>query len=387
MKNAILFLVALSLTLSGCFSEPQVTDTTTLPQPEATVPTSQTAEATEASTDYEAPMLSFSAPTVTQTLEGGAGTALLTFTTQTMELLMEDPQISEAVTLDFLNLTDFEATSGPKLLKEAREAASAQENWSPYSLQILFSPARLDRSVLSLVSTQVVSDGNPKATVNIGSVTYDLLSGRQVQLKDVLVPEYSAETLSGLIVESLKGLSEQGMLYSDYAYVIGDMFSSNTPIKSWYLSGEGLCFYFAPYEIAPYNMGFVTATVPYTALADLLRAEFFPDESVLLKGTVLCREAQEDLESFSQFRELVLDPSGGEWLIHTDGAVEDLRLESGSYSGGEFLPEATVFACATLCPGDALILQASEEQFSALRLIYQSQGETVALRLSDLLKN
>ena len=382
MKKTILFLFALGLVFAGCFAEPVESAPTTVPTAETTQPTTLPPETTVFQETYTAPMLSLSAPAVTQTLSEG-GKTLLSFTTQTMELITEDPQISEAVTLDLWNLTDFEATSGPKLLNQAKEAALG-DSWVPYSLQLFFSPARLDRSVLSLVSTQVVSDGSPKATVNTGSVTYDLLAGRPLQLKDVLVADYSAQALSDLIVGALSEEAKAGVLYSDYAYVISELFSSNTPVKSWYLSEAGLCFYFAPYEIAPYNMGFVTATVPYSALTGLLREEYFPDEEILLKGTVLCRESQEALDGFTQFRELIMDPAGEEWLLHTDGAVEDLRLESGSFEGDTFLPEATVFACATLCQGDAVILQATERQLEGLRLTYRSQGERVQLLLSQL---
>jgi hypothetical protein len=334
-----------------------------------------TQEATLPLSDYQTPMVSFSSPTVTENY--GAGSLVYTF--QTMELLLEDPQVSEWVTLELLNHTDFDSTEGPRLLAEAEQTGET------ICLTLLHTPARLDRSLLSLVSTQVISGTGPKATGVMASSTFDLITGRQLSLKDVLVSQYDAKTLCDRIIAALEPLAQEGVLYSDYTYVISDLFASNAPVENWYLSQNGLCVYFAPYEIAPYNLGTVTAEISYDTLPGLLREEDFPGEMLCLVGNLKCSQGLDGLKEQSQFRDMVLDRDGQEWVITACGAVEDLRIESGVIQDEQFVTEATLFAAATLCRGDAIVLQASQETLATLYVTYRSGGETVFLPLSDFL--
>ena len=375
MKKTV-FILCLCLILSGCFSRPVPPVPTTEPTTQTTAQTSPQTETTVPYIPYQVPMISFSGA-VHQEVHSGSNGASVTFLRQDMELLMEDAQVSEAVTLDFMNLTDFNNTSGPKLLRELQDSSENAQG----ALSLLYSVRRIDRNMLSLVFTQTVSGDDRSSSTVRGSVTYDLLSGRRVQLKDVLVPDFSAQALTDRILEALAGPAAEGQLYADHAYVIGELFSSNTPVKNWYLSEEGLCFYFAPYEIAPYSMGFITAVIPYSQLSGLLREACFPEEEIGLSGTVLLDVNPDALDTFSQFRELNLDPKAESWLLHGLGAVEGLRLETGSFHDGVFIPEGTVFACPIFSQGDALLLQATRERLQSLSLTYRTQGETVTVPL------
>lgn len=380
MKKTIIILITVSLVFSGCFAmpeptqptEPQVTAyPTTAPQEETTQ------EATLPLSDYQTPMVSFASPTVTENYGSGS----LVYTFQTMELLLEDPQVSEWVTLELLNHTDFNSTEGPRLLAEAEQAGET------IGLTLLHTPARLDRGMLSLVSTQVISGTGPKATGVMASSTFDLITGRQLSLKDVLIPQYDAKALCGRIIDALEPLAKDGALYSDYSDVISDLFASNAPVENWYLSQNGLCVYFAPYEIAPYNLGTVTAEIPYDLLPGLLREAYFPGEMLGLVGELKCVPGLEELQEQSQFRDLMLDQDGEEWVITARGAVEDLRIESGMIQDEQFISEATLFAAATLCQGDAIVLQAFQETLDKLYVTYRSGGETVSLPLSGFIES
>jgi hypothetical protein len=158
-------------------------------------------------------------------------------------------------------------------------------------------------------------------------------------------------------------------------------------VDSWYLSDTGLCFYFAPYEIAPYNAGTVVAQIPYELLNGLLKDAYFPEEQVDLAGTVTVTGfSQADLSGYTQFAELILDPKGDELLLCVDGAVKNLRIEVGQWQkDGTFITEATVFASATLCQTDALMLQLSSSEFDVIRVTYESDGTIVSGPLAALL--
>lgn len=371
MKKFLLIIAVLSLILCSCELEPEGTEQTTAAQTEPATepqPIETTTEATLPLSSYQTPMVSFAAPAVTE----NHGGSLLEYTYQIMELLMEDPQVSEWVTLELINRTDFSATSGPQLLAEAKESGES------ISLSLFHTPARLDRGVLSLISTQVVSGNGPKATGTMASATFDLITGRKLSLKEILIPGYDAQVLSNAVIQALEPLASEGALYSDYAYVVSELFASNAPVENWYLSETALCVYFAPYEIAPYNLGNVTAEIPYDLLLDLLRKEYFPDEVLGLVGNLKLSSNLDILQEKNHFRDLILDSNGPEWVITVEGAIEDLRIESTDLM-------TTLFASATLCQGDAIIVQTTREVLESLTVTYRSGGETIVIPLSSLL--
>ena len=354
------------------------TDTSTIP--------TETTVSTYPVVTFDAPLLAISAPVVAEEYRTEDGTILFTYAYQEISLILEDPQVADAVMIDYLNLIDYENSSAQGTLADAKEAYTDETDWVPYSFSMLFSPARFDQSILSLYGTQALYNGNPRATTANTAVTYDLLTGHQLELKDVLVDDFSADALCELISDALSEMESQGMLYSDYAYVISELFSTNRPVENWYFSRDGLCFFFAPYEIAPYSAGTVVAQIPYSELTALLKGPYFPAETVELSGTVCFEEFQAvDTAQFSQFAELVMDKDGTKYLLYTDGCLQNVRITTGSWFDTEtFLEDATVFAAATLCADDALMLQFSPDTTQGLCLIYESAGQTVYLDLTTL---
>lgn len=387
MKKTVLFLITTALLLSGCIKAP-TPEITTPPATESTPePTVQATEAPETSpvySDYEAPMLSLTATPIDRSFTDNAGNTVMTFYGQSLELLSLDPQVSEAVTLSLLNLTDYNTSAAPRFLREIKEAFASGEATEPCSFRLLTNCTRLDMSVCSLVFKQITSGINARSNITIHSVSYDLISGKTLKLKDILIPDYSAAALVQSIVDSLAEQAQNGQLYSDYAYVIDGLFHSNTEVTNWYLDSQGLCFYFSPYEIAPYNMGVIVASISYAQLEGLLREEYYPEESIGLMGKVFCRKGSE-WEGYSQYSELILNSDAEDWTIFTEGAVEDFRIETGSFQGGNFQPQATVFACATLCSSDALLIQANADDLENLLVTYTDGGETLCVPLSELI--
>lgn len=387
MKKLICIILCLSiLLLCGCTSP--VTDPTTEP---STVPTeattASTTEATQEVEPFHGPLIAFSGPVITDTYKADNGADIFSYSVQDMSLILEDPQIAEDIFLQQLNLTDFENSSAASVLDAARQAYEGQSDWTPYAYSILYNPMRLDSSILSMYGTEAIFNGNLRSTSIAVSVTYDLLTGRQLTLKDILVEDFSADELSNLIVAALEDPANEGILYSDYAYVISEMFYTNTPITTWYFSGEGLCFYFAPYEIAPHSAGTVTAQIPYASLLGMLKDSYFPDETTQLSGQLSVKLfADMDLSAYEQFAELILDKDGTEYILSTAGAVSNVTVEYGHWQhDGSFLPESTVFCAATLCDTTALMVQVSDMHLQNLRITYRSNGEICSARLSSLL--
>jgi len=389
--TAVLLSISLLLVFAGCMKQPpaptnEPTIVPTIPAATDTVPTEATLS-TQPPVTFDGPLLAFSAPLVSEEYRAADGSLVFTYTYQDISLILEDPQIADAVVIDYLNLIDYENSSAKHTLSDAKEAYTGGTDWIPYSFSMLFSPVRFDAGILSLYGTQVLYNGNIRPTTADTAVNYDLLSGRQLELKDVLVDGFSADTLCELICDALQEMENQGMLYSDYAYVISELFSTNRPVETWYFSDNGLCFFFAPYEIAPYSAGTIIAEIPYAELTDLLKEAYFPEEKIDLSGAVYLELFQDaELSQVAQFAELVIDETGSKYLLRTDGCLQNVRIEIGSQLEGEdFLVDTTVFAALTLCSSDGLMIQFPLDMPQSLRLSYEDNGQPVSLDLTSLI--
>lgn len=390
MKKILsILLCAAMLLAAGCTKSPAGTTEPTSTPVQTTPSEPDPTEQVVLPVPLDIPLMSLTAPVVTHTHRAADGTALFTYDCQSFDLTLEDPQIADAIVIDLLNLTDFENAAVQSILSEAKAAYTKQADWVPYGFRTLYSPKRFDANILSLYGSQRIQNGAHHSSSAVISVTYDLFSGRRLTLTDILKKSYSADTLSQLISESLQTLAQQGMLYSDYAYVISELFTTNKPSDSWFFSNKGLCFYFAPYEIAPYSAGTVVAEVPYCALTELLRDEYFPAEQAASAGTLHHLPFPgTDLTGFTEFSELILDAQGTKHLIYPDGILQNVRITSGTWlEDGSFREETTLFAAASLCSGDALVLQLPQELPYDLLLTYLSEAQTVSVDLRSLISS
>lgn len=96
----------------------------------------------------------------------------------------------------------------------------------------------------------------------------DLRTLRPVRLNDIFVGDYK-DTLTELLWMQLmadqKVSTNQELEDMGYAST-GDL----EPIENFYLSPEGITFYYNVYEITPYSMGTTQITLPYEAVTHLL---------------------------------------------------------------------------------------------------------------------
>ena len=378
---ALLLCAALILTLNACSAEPVETTSATQPTTQATTePTTvQTtvSDYVDPSVTYHAPMSAVSMPAVTQTSQAADGTTLFTYTYQDMVLFLQDALVADSIVLDHLNRRDDYNASAADLQRSAEAAYSGREGWMPYSLKVQYQPMRFDEITLSFLVTESIFDANTRGNNANISVNYDLLTGKALGIRDILVAEYSAEDLVKLIVQGLSEYEKQELLFPDYEQLISDMFFTNRPFENWYFAQDGLCFFFNPYEIAPYSSGIVTSKVSYDSLGGLLKDNYFPAETVTFAGTPTIQDfATANKDNVTNFSELILDANGKEHLLQADGTLLNVRIETGSWSAGEnpyYIPEACVFAATAISKGDAVLIQCDD--LSNLLLTYETNGQ------------
>lgn len=376
---SILLCATLVIALAGCNRKPEPATVTTQPSThgttlettlETTVPSY-----TDPSVVYHAPMAAVSTPAITESSKADDGTTLFTYTYQNMTLFLPEAPVADKIYVDYQNWLSKFHTSARTLHSDAVSAYTGQDGWEPYSLTVQYLPMRFDEVVLSCLVTESIYDGNIRGNSTNISVTYDLLTGQALGIRDILVADYSAENLVDLIVAGLSEYEKQEMLFPDYATLISDMFLSNRPVENWYFAQDGLCFFFNPYEIAPYSSGMLVSKIPYDTLGGLLKDGYFPGEAVSFIGTPKVVDFNTaNTESITNFAELILDADSKESLLCAEGTLINVRIQTGFWNDGSktFSPEDTIFAATAISAGDGVLVQSGSVD---LLLTYESQGQ------------
>ena len=379
--TGLLLVAALLAGSAGCSILPTPTTEATYPSTQETTPetTQETTiettipEVTDPSVTYHVPMAAVSMPVVTETNNAADGTPLFTYTYQNLNLFLPEAPVADKIFVDFQNQLDELHASARDLNAAATAAYAGQDGWEPFSLLVQYQPIRFDEMVLSFFAAKTIFDGNTRSNSTNFFVTYDLLTGNALGIRDILVADYSADDLVELIVQGLAHYEEQELLFPDYQELISDMFFTNRPVENWYFAPDGLCFFFNPYEIAPHSTGSIVCEIPYDALGGLLKDSYFPGEAVSFAGNPKVVDFNAaNTESISNFAELILSESGKEYLLCADGTMLNVRIEAGALS--ENSADFTVFAASSISKGDAVLIQCDD--IADLILVYESQGTT-----------
>ena len=388
MKRYLAFALALLLVFSLVGCKQTAAEPTTLPT-ETTAPTETTvpAETTPEITGEQQPMAAIVMPVVTEEKTAQDGTVLLSYVYQNISLTVPDPEVANKVIVDFLNKTDHNDTADSLFAAAEKAYSQGTAMADPYICSTVYAPMRIDLGVLSLFGSFVAYEGGAHGSQASTAISYDLLTGDCLAWKNILQDGVTGETICQLVLEALENYENKSDLFPDYADTVKNIFSQGLQNHTdWYFSANGLCCFFSPYEIGPFAAGTIVAEIPYSKLTGVLKDEYFPPERDTLTDTLAIADFDPDkLADFTQFAEIVLDENAKQLVVYSYSIAYDIRLEVGSISSynGKFIPEHTILGCATLTPGDALMIQAdTEDANNALRLTYTANGEVKEMILT-----
>ena len=261
-------------------------------------------------------------------------------------------------------------------MEMAKSAYPGGGNWTPYLYHIAYSPTRIDHEVLSLFGNNVVFSGAGHPERTCVSANYDLLTGDVLTLASIKEKDATAEQFANLVLAGLSEMAEGDYLYDNYQKTVQQRFEQEaSQDEAWYFTQTGLCFYFAPYEIAPYSSGVITVEIPYAKLKNIIHTDYIPSARGASSGTVKVTPFnQVDINSFSHIAEIVMDQTGDMYMLHTDGNVQDVRIVLADKASN-----CTVFAAYSLVSGNGIMLQGSEETLKNLKITYKSGSNTVTV--------
>ena len=377
MKRIFALLTAgcLALSLAGCGAKPSARSNV-----EATGINAASNDTPSPTTPVEsmATMRAIVLPSTKESVTAEDGTTLFTLSFQQTQLILGNALLEEKIIGDLQTRNGSIISSAAELEAQAQLDYPESEFWSEYFIDISYTPTRLDSAVLSLFGNFFSYCGGPHPSLITDSVTYDLESGDVLWLEDILTPECTSDTLYQLILQSLSTQAED--LYYDYADALGDRFTGELhSIQDWYFSRSGLCFHFAPYDIAPYSSGTIIAELPYSSLEGILKEKYFPYEVPTSTGSMYAETySEDDSERFSYIANIPLCEDGNDVLLYPDATITDLRIESGwRYAdNNQYISDATIFAASTMNVGDAIHLTADlAGDETLLRLVYHADGQ------------
>ncbi len=396
MEKAFSLILVLLLLLTSCqadTNQPAVSEPTV---PQAAAPTEPVAEPTASTEETQPPkeysqqtMLAVSMPVTTRLDIAENGQNIFRYSYQTMQLTLQDPDVADAIILDYLSRVDRAAAEAEASRDTALQQYSGQEDWVEQFYSLIYSPTRIDQGVLSLSGLTHSYSGGEQSVQIPSAANYNMITGEVLTLGSILYHIDAKATLMDLVVSQADSVATDLQFYSDYADCIRDRFAREESYdEDWYFTQNGLCFYFSPYEIAPYSVGIVRLEVPYSELSGILADEFFPPEKDQMEGT-LCAQlfADAELSQYTQIAEVILNPEGELFLLSAEGALRDVQVEvaeSWDEEGLVYNPFTTVLLLSTLTPGDAILIQDYiPDTLPSIRITYRSGQEWQTVYLSQ----
>lgn len=380
MKKFIAIILALSLTttIMGCSRKPKKDQQSPEPSISNQDPTSPStpADPTAPTESFNETMVAVSVCATTTNKSAEDGTVLFKRTTQKMNLVLHKPEVAEKIIIDFLTRIDSTNQPAAEIEAMATSAYKNNSNWIPYFYHLAYSPARIDKTVLSLYGDKVIYSGTAHPDRFRVSASYDLDTGDVLTLASIMTTEAKTDDFCKLVLEGLSTRAEGDYLYENYAEVVKQRFNTDASLdEAWYFTGNGLCFYFVPYEIAPYSSGVITVEIPYEKLQGLVYPTYIPAKRATATGNVVITDFSEtDIDKFSHIAELIMDQTGNMYMVYSEGNVQDVQITFTDLDGSY-----TVFAANCLTAGDAIMVQANDSMLLKMELSYRSGGETVKI--------
>ena len=320
-------------------------------------------------------LVSVSVPAITDNTTHTDGTILFQYTYQNMSLVLDKPQVADKIILDFLNRVDNTSATAETTKEMALSAYNGSKNWIPYLYHITYSPTRIDHKVLSLFGNNVVYSGAGHPERTCVSASYDLLTGDVLTLASIMNKDATVQQFLNLVLAELNKIANSHFLYNDYQSTVQNRFLNSDPAHDelWYFSQTGLCFYFAPYEIAPYSSGVISVEIPYAKLTKLVHEAYLPLSRNSSDGQIQVTPFDKvDLDKFSHISEIVIEKNAKMFMIHTDKTIQDIRIEYTDKSDSYI-----VFAAYNLLPDNGVMIQGNEETLKNVKITYKSGNKIV----------
>lgn len=154
-----------------------------------------------------------------------------------------------------------------ELLETAEIAAQEGYLILPYSEEESFTEEYRSESRIAFLRTRSIYNGGAHPNFVLFADNFDYTTGLRLTAEDVFsVPEDIYRTR--ILDEILKQIEKNGAenYFEEYREYLPQIFNPD----QFYLTEEGIVYYFQPYDIAPYAAGVPSFLIPFSAMEDIL---------------------------------------------------------------------------------------------------------------------
>lgn len=377
--------LAAMMCLTGCKGnkDPEVTVPAT--EPPVTVAPTESTGTLEATPVFEN-MYSVSLPITVQEHTAEDGTPIYSYRYQSISLIVQDREVADKIVMDFTNRIEQASADAQEGLALAQSLYASGDLSSPITYEIQYDVTRLDQGVLSMFGHVIKTSDAAGSNRSLIAASYDMITGDMITVGSILYHIDTKAQLAQLVIDHLESRDDL-TLFDEYQDTVNARFARDESVdEDFYFTDSGLCFYFAPYEIAPRANGTVIVEIPYNELTGIIGDAFFPAERTHTSGTVSIAPFQEDQwESYEQFADIVATPNADQYILTTDSAAQNIRIyQQTEYDQGLIHTETeNIFAINFLGAENAILFEAdlAQEGVSYL-LCYNVNGETQSYKIS-----
>lgn len=377
MKRLIIALCIILL-LCGCTNTAKPNETA------STTVTTENLIATESTPLHNEPIQTLTCVSVPSTTEEFCledGTELFSYSYQHMDMIYQYPEIANKIILEFLNRVDRSQSQAKNILETAKSDYTETEDWIPYFYRVVYSPSRIDGSVLSLSGIQNSYTGGLHGNISCISANYDMATGDVLTFGSIMHADAAVDDFVELILADLHKSADSYYLYDDFEVAVRERFSGDENLyEDFYFTANGLCFYFSPYEIAPYSSGIIVVELPYSDLPGLIYDGYFPPEKETVEGKLVCGTFMDtDMEQFNNMAEVIVSTGEALYVVYPEGTVEDVQIH---LSGDNMtVPDYTLFQAERMTDQDAVVLHLPDDLSGRITVTYSSNAERFEIAL------
>ena len=379
MKQYLCLILVVVLLLAGCGNKnAQIAPTVPVEtHPEKPTEIVEAMPTTKPLPQYsQVPMIAVSMPIQTETAIAEALVIVFMFESQTLQLVNDNPEVADRIILNHLNRLEKNHKAAATVSSLAEGTYREGSSWTSYFYEAAYFPTRIDNAVLSIFNKNVQYTGGNHPQTECTAANYNMQTGEVLTLGSILTNIAAKDALNTALVQSASMIAEDMQLYEEYPQIIYDRLDRDeTYDEDWFFSTTGLCFFFAPYEIAPYISGSVVIEIPYDQLDGIIHHSFLPENIENGEGNIFIQNATEiNFESFSQIAEVSMEKDGHSTFIYTDGLIQDVEISVENVG--------TIFRTLTLSPGDGILLTADFLEGYRYSISYRSGAEMITCVLS-----
>lgn len=132
--------------------------------------------------------------------------------------------------------------------------------WHGYELGTTYTTARVDSSVISIISELFEYAGGAHPNIYRTAQNFDTQTGELLTLNDILTDVSKAtEYINNYLLKLMKEQEDTIGYFEDYESYVGDILTNST----WYLSNEGFVVICNEYIVSPHAAGIQEYVIPY----------------------------------------------------------------------------------------------------------------------------